>query len=219
MAGMLVQSTAPRLSQVYTVNPDPVSSSVMVRTLSTVQIHCQNFLSPTEMLRDVPSGQGICFVFDAALPEMPGLQLMEKLRRRDCFHPVIFTSARSDPELITNVMNRGAFGFIKRPFRSMEVIDMVQRALMQDQALSSYINAALDYRQRRYALSRRELTILGLLELGKSAREVGGELNLSVRTVENHRARIFQKLQISQGAQMIQRATSLNLLRAQGIIE
>ena len=204
---------------VYTVNPDPVSSSVAERTLASVQIPCHNFLSPLDLLNELPLPSSACFIFDFVLPEVNGLQLMDKLRRSDCFHPVIFAAARSDPDLIVTAMNRGAFGFLKRPFNSMEVIDMVQRALIMDQSLLPYIRSALDYRHRRHSLSKRELTILGFLERGKSAREVGTELNLSVRTVENHRTRIFQKLNIRQGAQLIERVTSLNLLRANGTLD
>lgn len=206
-------------AKVYTVNPDPVSSSVAVSTLSTVQIPCHNFLSPLDLLNELPLPSSACFIFDFVLPEMNGLQLMDRLRRSDCFHPVIFAAARSDPELIVTAMNRGAFGFLKRPFNSMDLVDMVQRALIMDRSLLPYIRTALDYRKRRQTLSRRELTIIGLLERGKSAREVADELNLSVRTVENHRARIFQKLNIRQGAQLIERVTSLNLLRANGTLD
>lgn len=214
-----VQEIGQFVSRVYTVNPDPVSSSVVARTLATVQLHCHNFLSPLELLNGLPLGPSACFIFDFSLPEVNGLQLMDKLRRKDCFHPVIFSAARSDPELIVTAMNRGAFGFLKRPFNSIDIIDMVQRALILDRSLSPYVRIALDYRTRRHSLSKRELTILGLLERGKSAREVGGELNLSVRTVENHRARIFQKLNIRQSSQLIERVTSLNLLRANGTLD
>lgn len=205
--------------RVYTVNPDLVSSSVTARILASVQIPCHNFLSPMDLLNELPLPSSACFIFDFALPEMNGLQLMERLRRSDCFHPVIFAAARSDPELIITAMNRGAYGFLKRPLNNLEIIDMVQRALILDRSLSPYIRSALDYRKRRLSLSKRELIILGLLELGKSAREVGGELNLSVRTVENHRARIYQKLNIRLGVQLAERVTSLNLLRANGTLD
>ncbi|MGM0594064.1 MAG: response regulator transcription factor [Pseudomonadota bacterium] len=205
--------------QVYTVNPDPVGSSVTARSLASAQIRCQNFTSPAELLKALPLASAACLMFDFVLPEMSGLQLLERLRRRGCFHPVVFTSTRIDPEVVVTAMNRGAFGFIKRPFNSVEIVDTVQRALILDQSLSPYIRSALDYRQRRERLSKREHTVLALLELGRTAREIGGELNLSVRTVENHRARIFQKLNIRQSAQLMQRVTSLNLLRAQGTID
>jgi two-component system response regulator DctR len=207
------------VAKVYTVNPDPVSGSVTARILASVQIPCHNFLSPFDLLNELPLPSSACFIFDFALPEMNGLQLMDRLRRMDCLHPVIFAAARTDPDLIVTAMNRGAFGFLKRPFNSMEIVDMVQRALILDRALLPYVRSALDYRKRRHSLSKREQTILGLLELGKSAREVGGELNLSVRTVENHRARIFQKLNIRQAAQLIERVTCLNLLRANGTLD
>ncbi len=207
------------LHQVYIVNSNPAVNSVTKRILSEINVTSQEFLTPSSVMQALPMPSPACFLIDFVQPEIHGLQLMDVLRRSDCFQPCIFISSRIDPELIVTAMNRGAYGFLKRPFDAMELIDMVQRALNQDQALSPYITEALNYRSKRSKLSNREREILALLELGQSARQVGATLNLSYRTVENHRARIFQKLETKNGSQLIQRATTLNLLRAHGTID
>ena len=206
------------LQQVFIVNPDRVSNSVTSNMLKPIQVKMREFLSPNELLNVLPISSPACFLIDFVLPEIHGLHLMEQLRRNNCYQPCIFVSSRVEPELIVTAMNRGAFGFVKRPFQSMELIDTVQRALNHDQAISPYIRVATKYQNNRSKLTRREQDVLSLLEIGRTAREIGEQLQLSYRTVENHRMRIFRKLGIQLHAQLIQQVTALNLLRANGTI-
>ncbi|MBF0255858.1 MAG: hypothetical protein HQL47_05230, partial [Gammaproteobacteria bacterium] len=105
------------------------------------------------------------------------------------------------------------------PFQSLELVETVQRALHQHQALYPHIDEALVYRRLRAALSLREQQVLMQLEMGKSAREVAAELQLSFRTVENHRLRLLRKLNLNNSTQLIQRVTALKLLRACGVMD
>ncbi|MCG8487721.1 MAG: LuxR C-terminal-related transcriptional regulator [Chromatiales bacterium] len=207
------------LQQAYIVNSDPASNSVTASILSTVQVRSHAYRTPSEFMEALPLAPSACLLVNFVLPEINGLQLMGRLRKQGYYQPCIFMASRVDPGLIVTAMNRGAFGFIKKPFESMELIDMVQRALNVSRAISPYMEIALSYKEDRNSLSNRERQILSLLELGRTAREVGAELNLSFRTVENHRIRIFRKLGIRQQSQLVQRSTSLGLLRAQGLIE
>ncbi len=207
------------LQQVFIVNPDPISCSITARTLNSTRIKCKELHSPGDLIKELPVSSPACFLLDVFLPDYNGLRLMEQLRNKNCFHPCIFMSTKIDPKIMVSVMNRGAFGFLSRPYQSLELIEMVQSALIHDQALSPYISIALEYKRLRSQLSQREQEILSRLELSKTAQAIAQELNLSRRTVENHRVRIFQKMNIMKGHQLIERATALNLLRAHGTIE
>lgn len=207
------------MHQVHVVSHDRVANTVTRQILSSAQIPSFEYGSPSQLIQALPLNSPACFLVDFMLPEMNGLQLMDKLRRSNHFHPCIFLSSRIEPELIVLAMNKGAFGFVKKPFKPIELVDVVQRALNLDQSLSPHIEDAIEYRECRQNLTKKEQLILSLLEIGKTARNIGMELNLSYRTVENHRARIFKKLEINQGSQLIKKVTTLNLLRAQGIIE
>ncbi len=207
------------VQQLYLVNADQIGSSVTERMLASARITTHVFDSPLQLLRRLPLPAPACLLIDFLLPDMNGLQLLERLRRSDCLHPVIIASTRNEPEWVIAAMNRGAFGVLKRPYQALELIDMVQRAFNQDQAIYPYIAEAMAYRRRREQLSRRESDILSFLELGLTARAIGEKLGLSFRTVENHRGRIFAKLNIATGVQLVRCVTILNVLRAQGTLD
>lgn len=206
------------LQQLYIVSSDVVGTLVTERMLSSISVNVVRIKSPRELLDLLPIPALACFLIDFLLPEINGVQLMEKLRLNNCFHPCLFSAARIDPDMLMMAVNRGAYGFLRRPYQAIELTDMVHRALAHDQTLYPFIEEALDYQSDRDQLSRRERQILRLLEFGKTARNVADELKLSVRTVENHRVRIFAKLHIKRGSQLIYRATLLELFRAQGTI-
>lgn len=207
------------LQQVYIVNHDTVANSIPRRMLAEVQIQTQEFLAPSELLQALPLPSPACFLIDFVQPEMNGLQLMQILRRANAFQPCVFTSARIEPTLIVSAMNRGAFGFVKKPFNQIEFLEVVQNALRRDSSVHALIETALAYRTRRETLSRRERQILALLEQGQPASKVGAHLRISPRTVENHRMNILQKLNLGNTTQLIRQVAVLDVLRAGGILD
>lgn len=205
--------------QVYLVNADQVSASVVRGMLGNAGIQSRNFESPGQLLGALPLISPACIMFDFVMPEMSGLQLMQALRRNHCFQPCILSSSRVEPENIVLAMNRGAFGFIKRPFQTLELIEMVQAALRLQQTLYPLVDGALEYQRLCGQLSQRERQVLMYLEMGKSAREVASALRLSYRTVENHRLRMLRKLNIANTIELIERVTTLRVLRACGVMD
>lgn len=203
---------------VLVVSPDRISNSLLHQNLLSVQLESVEYLTPSSLLKALPLPHPSCLLIDFQLPEMNGLQLMETLRRHNQFHPCIFTAPRIEQDLLVTLMNSGAFAFLKKPYKHHELIDTVQKAISFDSSISPYINEAVEYRSRRDQLSRREQEIISFLEQGKTAAEIASEINLSRRTVENHRVRILRKTQIPQISQLITKAAILNLLRAHGTI-
>ncbi len=207
------------LQQVYIVNHDTVANSIPRRMLAEVQIQTREFLAPSELLQALPLPSPACVLIDFIQPEMTGLQLMQTLRRADVFQPCVFTSTRVDPDLIASAMNRGAFGFVKKPYHQMDFLEVVQNALRRDFSVHKLIEVALAYRTRRDTLSSRERQILDLLEQGHPASKVGAHLRISPRTVENHRAQILQKLNLANTTQLIRQVAVLDTLRASGTLD
>ncbi|MEO5343478.1 MAG: response regulator [Gammaproteobacteria bacterium SHHR-1] len=205
--------------QLYLINPDRVGASVLQGMLANAGIQSRTFDSPSQLLQALPLAAPACIMFDFVMPEMSGLRLLQLLRHQQCLHPCILSASRAEPEHLAQAMQRGAFGFIKRPLQALELIELVQAALSRHRAIQPHIENALDYQRQRDRLSPRERQVLMHLELGKSARETAAELKLSPRTVENHRLRLLRKLDLNTSTELIQRITTLNVLRATGLME
>ncbi|MCW8890130.1 MAG: LuxR C-terminal-related transcriptional regulator [Sedimenticola sp.] len=210
--------TSTRLQTVYVVNPDPIGNSITRRILASIDVKCVEFQSPSEVLNALPLSNPSCLLINFVLPELSGLGLMQKLRQKGCYKPCILSATRVDPDLVIDAMNQGAFATLKRPFTDLKLIDIVQAALRFDLLNEPWISGALEYQKSRTNLSNHEKVVLSHLEEGMSAREVSERLKLSRRTIENHRMRIFRKLDINNSSHLIQQVTALKVLMAQGVI-
>ncbi len=138
---------------------------------------------------------------------MSCFQLIDRLKHQNILTPVILMSAKIETDIAMQAINYGVTGFIKRPFQAMELIEKVQTAIDLDRKRSRQTEVAITFHQSRKSLTEREKEILDLLLRNYSSTKVGEILGLSHRTIENHRANIFQKLDLSGTPELIRLAT------------
>lgn len=143
-----------------------------------------------------PSMPG-CLLLDIRMPGMSGLMLQDVLASRRNALPLIFITAHGDVPTAVNAIKKGAVQFLEKPFDDEHLLALVREALAldarsrQDAAESASIDARLD------TLTRRERQVLDKVLAGRTSREIALQLFISVKTVDFHRGRIMQKLQIS----------------------
>lgn len=140
-------------------------------------------------------GPNACLLVDLRLPGMGGLELMEALAARGARLPTIMMTGHADVGVAVRAMKAGALDFIEKPFGGQEIVEAVQHALRQG---ARTLNAEAHRREldsRAAALTPREREIMGLVARGERNKCIASNLGLSVRTVEQHRARIMQKMQ------------------------
>jgi two-component system, LuxR family, response regulator FixJ len=127
---------------------------------------------------------------------MDGLALQTKLAERESPHAVIVVTGFGDvPEAVT-AMRSGALDFLRKPFRIHEIFQAVNRAQRQLTEQRAERRTA-QHANGLHELSRRELDVLGASATGAQSKTVAFALDLSVRTVEMHRASIIKKLRVS----------------------
>jgi len=134
-----------------------------------------------------------CVLTDFHMPEIDGLELQARLAARETLLPVIIITGHGDVPAAVRAMRAGAVDFLEKPFSGAELMDAIRRAL---DANSRALVAAADATQaaRRIAgLTPREREVLALLVTGKS-NKMALVLGTSPRTIDVHRARVFQKL-------------------------
>ena len=199
---------------VYIINKDQVTNSLIKRLLNSVNIQAIEFLTPDELLKNLPVESPSCFLIDFFLETMNGIEVMKKIKQTGDYRPCIFMSSRDDTGLIIKAMNMGASGFIKRPFNHIEAIDLIQKTIEKNRQTQFYVKSAMTYQKRLSTLSRREMEIFIKLTDGYSAKKIGDILNISFRTVENHRIKIYEKLKISKATELIRQATIHSTLKA-----
>lgn len=150
-----------------------------------------------------------CLVLDVRMPGTSGLVLFEALAQRGLLPalPVIFLTGHGDVPTAVAAVKRGAFDFVEKPFSNNALVDRVEQAL-QLSAQALLARREVDSTARALAeLTEREREVARLVIDGRPNKLIADELQISVRTVEVHRARVFEKMNVKSAVELA------NLLR------
>lgn len=146
------------------------------------------------------AAQGECLLLDMRMPRLAGLPLFEALHARGlCAQlPVIFLTGHADVPMAVDALKRGAFDFFEKPFNDNKLMDRVEEAL----AASRAALAGVAVQQRLASLSAREREVLELILEGRMNKVIADQLGISMRTVEVHRAHIFEKMGVKTAVEL-----------------
>ena len=143
---------------------------------------------------------GDCLLLDIRMPATSGIVLFETLAARGLAArlPVIFLTGHGDVPMAVSALKRGAFDFFEKPFNDNSLMDRVEEAL----AASRTAGASAAVNARLAALSAREREVLDLILEGKMNKVIADCLGISMRTVEVHRAHIFDKMNVKTAVEL-----------------
>ncbi len=147
-----------------------------------------------------PDLEGDCVLLDVRMPDMNGVAVFDQMIGRGLLPrlPVIFLTGHGDVPMAVDSLKRGAFDFFEKPFNDNQLMDRVDQALAASRAAA----VSDQVRMRLATLSAREREVLDLILAGKMNKVVAAELGISMRTVEGHRAHIFDKMQVKTAVEL-----------------
>jgi FixJ family two-component response regulator len=128
------------------------------------------------------------------MPGISGLELQQNLNEQHSIMPIVFITGHGDVPMAVEAMQAGAVDFIQKPFRDQDLIDRINRALEKDREMRNALRERDEIRRRMSQLTPREREVLELVTQGKANKVIAGDLNVSQRTVEIHRARVMEKM-------------------------
>lgn len=149
---------------------------------------------------DVPC----CVLLDVRMPGMSGLALFEQLLTLpwQAAMPVIFLSGHADVPTAVDAVKRGAFDFCEKPFSDNALVDRVEQALQRSADVLAQRRAHRSMRQQLDSLTDRERDVMRLVVEGLPNKLVADQLHISVRTVEVHRSRVFEKMGVKSAVEL-----------------
>jgi two-component system, LuxR family, response regulator DctR len=150
-----------------------------------------------------------CLLLDVRMPGTSGLVLFERLVERGLVAalPVIFLTGHGDVPTAVAAVKRGAFDFVEKPFSDNALVDRVEQALAVSATAIRQRQSALAAQRQLAELTEREREVMARVVAGQPNKTIADELNISVRTVEVHRARVFDKMHVRSAVELA------NLLR------
>lgn len=186
---------------VHVIDDDAVSLWHLSELLTGNGLECVSYHNAKVFFDAYVPRDVECLVCDLRMPDINGLQVQETLRAAGHDIPIIFVSAESDVPSVVAAMRNGAHDFIEKPIDSLAFIEMVQAVLLRQNGVKFSSNQMLC--ERLGLLTKREKQILKMVVEGMSSLMIAERLDLSVRTVENHRARIKDKVGVSTTVELI----------------
>lgn len=194
----------------YLVDDDEAIRDALSWLLKSRGIPCASFDSAESFLTAWKKTMSACLVLDMRMTGMSGLDCFDQLRERESTLPVIFLTGHGDVPLAVATLKKGAFDFFEKPFNDNDLATRIEEAMALD-ASQRKASATVDSVKARLAsLTTREKQIMEQVLAGKFNKVIADELNISMRTVEVHRANLFDKMQVKTAVELA------NLLKSGG---
>lgn len=191
---------------VFIVDDDPDIRSSLSKALCLRGYEVEVFDSTNAFLERFDGSQIGCLVLDHWMPDMTGLGLQQKLSEKGYAIPIIFITGHGGVPESVQAMKNGAVDFLRKPFRTSELVERVDVALHMSETLVEIGRKSRRITERFERLTPREKEIVDRMIADPSkasSKEIGAELGISPRTVDHHRARIYEKLEITSLAELL----------------
>ena len=155
-----------------------------------------------------------CLVLDVRMPGTSGIVLFERLAERGLLPllPVIFLTGHGDVPTAVAAVKRGAFDFVEKPFSNNGLVDRVELALQGSAQALLGRRGKRGHQQALAELTERELEVMKLVTDGRPNKLIADELGISVRTVEVHRSRVFDKMNVRSAVELANLLATLERL-------
>jgi len=200
----------------YVVDDDESIRSLWQWLMASNGIAVETFGSAPAFIKAYRRGDPGCLVLDVRLPGMSGPELQDYLRREAIEIPIVFVSAHGDVPTAVNAIKGGAVDFIQKPFDYREALAIVRRAFERDAQGRDRSARRAQLAGRLAALTERERGVLQRVIEGKANKVIAAELDISVKTVEAHRAKVMEKMGVDSVAELVQRIIGFSLMEAPG---
>jgi two-component system response regulator DctR len=198
---------------VFIVDDDASVREALAWLLRSRRLLSETFGSGEEFDAMLEAGfvpaQPCCLLLDVRMPGLSGLELFDKLAARGLVDvmPVIFLTGHADVPTAVHMVKRGAFDFCEKPFSDNALVDRIEQAIRRSAEVLAARQEKHKLKSRLQELTERERDVMRLVVEGLPNKLIADQLEISVRTVEVHRARVFDKMEVKSAVELA------NLLR------
>ena len=151
-----------------------------------------------------------CLILDVRMPGITGVELHDVLLKDGIDIPVIFITGHGSVSLAVKSMKRGAIDFLEKPFSDEEICRLVDSSLQKARDVSDKREVNLKAQELLAKLTPRENQVLERITAGRLNKQIADDLNISIKTVEAHRANIMTKVEARTVAELIKIALTAN---------
>jgi two-component system response regulator FixJ len=188
---------------VFIVEDDAAVRDSLGLLLGLKNYRTQSFACAEDFLRVYQPSWAGCLLLDIRMPGMSGLELQSALGREHPALPIIVITAHGDVATVRTALKSGAVDFLEKPVDPDALLTAVRTALDTDAAQRRAALEAGRAQRQLSVLTTRERQVMELVARGCHNREIASTLGISPRTVEVHKARVMDKLQVRSAAELV----------------
>ncbi|SDJ05319.1 response regulator transcription factor [Variovorax sp. OV700] len=200
---------------IFIVDDDASVREALAWLLRSRRLESEHFASAEAFEQRLAEGplpeQPLCLLLDVRMPGTSGLVLFDRLAERGVLDamPVIFLTGHADVPTAVDAVKRGAFDFCEKPFSDNALVDRIEQALGASLRALKVQRARKSLAGRVAELTERERDVMRLVVEGLPNKLIADQLAISVRTVEVHRARVFDKMEVKSAVELANRLRDL----------
>lgn len=202
----MVQASEPT---VYIIDDDQAVRDSLSALFQSLGIRVETFASAGEFLTLAAEPRIGCLLVDVRMPGLSGLELQEQLVKQQSYLPIIMITGHGDVTTAVRAMKAGARDFIEKPFNEQLLLERVQACLEESRFAQQALERIGALRAQVDQLTPREREVLTLTVQGKPSKVIASELGISSKTVDVHRSRLMEKLEVKSLAELIRLAIEL----------
>lgn len=188
----------------HIIDDDEAIRDALQWLLKTRKMACTTWASAEEFLHAITPDWSGCVVLDIRMEGMSGLECFDALRARGNELPVIFITGHGDVPMAVAALKKGAYDFIEKPFDDGDFVAVIQHALEIDADRRRAHSESIAVSEKLSLLTAREREVMTLILAGKYNKVIADDLDISMRTVEAHRSRIFEKMGVRSAVELAQ---------------
>jgi len=188
---------------VTVVDDDTALRDSLALLLKVAKLRPETYSSAERFLDQYDPDRPGCVLLDVSMPGMSGLELQELMAEKGWLTPVIVMAGNANVEMAVRATKAGAFDFIEKPFTADALLERIRQALGEDREKRRRHERRREIGARLSSLTPRERQVLDLMVAGRLSKEIAVELDISIKTVEKHRANVMAKTQAGSVADLV----------------
>ena len=204
------QNAFPPDAKIYVVDDDAALRDALTFLLASRGVAAAGYHSAEAFLAAFAPDLRGCVLTDVRMGAMSGLELYSRLAELGSKLPVIILTGHGDVPMAVEALKKGARDFVEKPFDANLLVDKLIAAMADDAANEESHRARRTLDERIATLSQREHEVMALIQSGRLNKVIADDLGIAIRTVEAHRAKIFEKLGVKSAVELA------NLLAGRG---
>jgi FixJ family two-component response regulator len=187
---------------VFIVDDDDVIRQLLCSIVRTAGFATEAYSSAEEFLEHFDDEKVGCLVLDIGLPGIDGMELQQRLNSRAAGPPIVFVTGHGEVPLVAQALRAGAIDFLPKPCSPQLLINRIREGIVRHRKLRQTRALAAEVERRLISLTKREHEIMRLLAAGDSPKKIAAQLSIHVKTVDNHRLKIFEKMHVENSTQL-----------------